>query len=987
MSVRSVVVRLEAEVSRYTAGMGAAAASTDNVARQVVNTRRNIAENESAMKELGGTYTKIGLVTVAALGATAKASMDWESAWTGVLKTVDGTPAQLKAVEDGLRGLAKTLPSTHAEIAAVGEAAGQLGISTGGVVAFTKTMIDMGQSTNLGAEEAATSLARFMNVMGTQEKDVGRLGATLVGLGNNFATTESEIMAMSMRLAGAGKQIGISEGQVMGLAAAMSSVGIEAEAGGSAMSTTMKRIGAAIDDGGDDLDLFAKTAGVTSEQFSKAWKDDAAGALNQFVLGLDKAGQSGESVNAILTELGIKGIREADSLLRLSAAGELMGDAMTKGSKEYEAGTALVEEANKRYETTASKVEIAWNKVKDAAIDAGAVILPVLSGVMEAVGGLATGFGELPGPFQSAIVVVAGVAGAAFLMGGALLTTIPKIAATRVAMQTLNTSGSRIPGVLGKIGKAAGIATVALIAIGAAIKIGAAIWGEEALNIEKFGQALLTAGDNADSLDKVFADVKGGIDGVGDAIIRFEDFNWYDKFSLTTGDAMGITGKITKIRDSMGALDSTMAGLAQSGDFEKVGKQFSTIAAEAALSAEEQGKQVLSTGELLDLMPEYRAALEAAATAAGVQLTETELLNFALGKMPPAMVAATTGQEVMKAALDETGVSVDAVVQDMEKFLELLFATGLLTMSARDANAAYNESLANVDSTLKQIIESNGAMGATLNATATDFDLTTEAGRAANAAYQDVARKGMAEVEAMSAAGMGQAELQAKLTQTGIDLDIASGKLGITGDAAEALKLDVLGVPDGVSIDSWMDDRAKKMAEQTKAAVEAVDGTTANTYINTHYKSIISEERIANAPGGSGGLQRATGGAIYGPGTGTSDDVPVMASNGEHMLTAAEVQMMGGHDAVYRFRAGLASGAGASGGSSMAPTSAGTMYAPPRPLVMNAGGGNAEGSAIDYDRLVAAIESRPITATVRIGNKDVATANIAGRKELRLPSS
>src|SRR5690606_24079795 len=151
------------------------------------------------------------------------------------------------------------------------------------IESFTRTMIDMGEATNLSAEEAATQLARFMNVMGTSQDDVGRLGAAVVGLGNNFATTESEIVAMGQRLSGAGAQAGLTEGDVLGLAAAMSSVGIEAEAGGSAMSLTMKRIGKSVDEGGDSLELFAQVSGMSAQQFSEAWQSDPAMALDAFI--------------------------------------------------------------------------------------------------------------------------------------------------------------------------------------------------------------------------------------------------------------------------------------------------------------------------------------------------------------------------------------------------------------------------------------------------------------------------------------------------------------------------------------------------------------------------------------------------------------------------------------------------------------------------------------------------------------------------------
>ena len=86
-------------------------------------------------------------------------------------------------------------------------------------------MIDMGESTNLSAETAATELARFANIVGMSQDKFSNLGSAIVELGNNYATTESEISAMSLRLAGAGKQIGMSEGDILGFAAALSSVG------------------------------------------------------------------------------------------------------------------------------------------------------------------------------------------------------------------------------------------------------------------------------------------------------------------------------------------------------------------------------------------------------------------------------------------------------------------------------------------------------------------------------------------------------------------------------------------------------------------------------------------------------------------------------------------------------------------------------------------------------------------------------------------
>jgi TP901 family phage tail tape measure protein len=111
-------------------------------------------------------------------------------------------------------------------------------------------MIDLGNTTNLSADEVATSLAQLMNVMGTSAGDVERLGSALVDLGNKGASTERDIVQMAQRIAAAGASVGLSEQDVLGFASALSSVGVEAEAGGTAISASFKQIDSAVRAGG-----------------------------------------------------------------------------------------------------------------------------------------------------------------------------------------------------------------------------------------------------------------------------------------------------------------------------------------------------------------------------------------------------------------------------------------------------------------------------------------------------------------------------------------------------------------------------------------------------------------------------------------------------------------------------------------------------------------------------------------------------------------
>lgn len=431
--------------------------------------------NGKRLGDIGSSMTK-GLTVPIAAGVTAvtAAAISWESAFAGVKKTsdevVDSNGNVVYSYDDleaSLRNLATELPSTHSEIAAVAEAAGQLGIQTENVSAFTKVMIDLGESTNMSAETAATELARFANITQMSQDKFSNLGSALVDLGNNFATTESEISAMALRLAGAGSQIGMSEGDILGFAAALSSVGVEAEAGGSAFSKVMinmqlavekgtgafeelkshaddqgvswERLVSAVRNGGKELtgvskemgltsaelkkmykeadnsktslEQFADVAGMTGDKFAEMFKSNPSEAIMKFVEGLGKAEEQGSSAISVLDSMGITEVRLRDSLLRAANASGVFAGAVEMGNEAFGENTALAEEAGKRYETTESKLKMLRNEAVNAAIDLGGPFVDALRDglesskpLVEQLGKLATAFSEADPKTQQMIV-------------------------------------------------------------------------------------------------------------------------------------------------------------------------------------------------------------------------------------------------------------------------------------------------------------------------------------------------------------------------------------------------------------------------------------------------------------------------------------------------------------------------------------------------------------------------------------------------------
>lgn len=893
------------------------------------------AKQKDAAEQAGGALTTFGASSVAALGASAKAAMDWESAWTGVTKTVDGTPEQMAELESGLRGLAKTLPTTHKDIAAVAEAAGQLGVKREDILSFTKTMIDLGETTNLTADEAATSIAQIANVFGTSGDDIDNFGATLVALGNDGASTEKEILNMAQRIAGAGKTVGATEGEVLALANTLASMGVQAELGGGVSTRALLKMYGAVQEGGPKLKAFADAAGTSAEDFAKAFRDSPVAALDMVTKGMSRTNAEGGNVVQMLKDMGMKGTEEMQVMLALAGAGDLLTDSLELQATAWEESTALIEEASKRYDTTESKVKVAWNNIKDAAIDAGAVLLPVIAGVAESASGLASAFGDLPDPVQGAITGIGGVAGAAALAGGGLMLLLPKVRDGIDAFQTLNTRADGSSRGLGRFAKAAGVAAGAFVGF-EIIKSVHNGMQTSAKSTEEFTQSLIGLGKNKDSLDNIFRDIgvaefEGEIGSAGQALNKLinQDFNSaVESFGAT---ALGVDNGMAKIGDAFLKADQAIAGAATSGNLDLAALGFKSV----ANSAKEQGIEV---EDVAKRFPTYLNALRELASQSEVAVTEQELLDWAMGKVPASMEAAAAGgdkaaqamidqggaaaqaaalNEQVAEALEAVGLAADGSVSDISAWMQTLFAAGLMSLSASDAAIAYQ---ASIDAMTESVLK-NG----------TTLDINTEQGRANQSAYNGIAKAAMASMEATAAetlatqgSSAAQEQLQGNLKQSYQDLITAAGQLGITGDAADTLARKALGIPKETPIDSWVNDKASSVLDGIKGKADGLDGrvVTMNVFENTHRTTY--ERRVVESGGNEpdgGGLygsdrraaggaivKRAGGGPIKGYGTSTSDEVPILASDGEHMLDRGDVIKMGGHAGVYRFRASLRAG-------------------------------------------------------------------------------
>jgi len=875
-SSRTVSVKLRAEIADFKRAMDEAAKSTDKLGagfdrngKAIETTSGRMVRSAEMHREgwdrAGRSLTLFGAAGVAALGLSAKAAMDWESAWTGVLKTVNGSHDELAQLEDDLRAMALRMPATAKEIAGVAEAAGQLGVKTKSVAAFTEVMVNLGETTNLTADEAATSIAQLMNVMQTSAADVDNLGSALVALGNNGASTERDIVQMAQRISGAGKIIGLSESDVLGLANALASVGIEVEAGGSAISNVMIDISKSVSKGGDDLAGWAKVAGLSADEFGKKWKAEPAEALVLITEGLGRMNATGGDVLTTLDGLGQTDVRVTRALLSMAGAGTMLRDSLKLGNEAWADNTALVAEAEKRYDTTEAKVAMARNALNDAAITIGEDLLPMLAQLAGAVADVAGWFADLPDPVRKTLTGLTGVVGVTALAAGAFLTLFPRIMDVTRAFGGTGTVSAGAASGIGKVGKAAGIATVALVVLGAAAAgIDAALTNND--TIAETTKKLLAMSDAANTVDfpwtwdmaKAFKMVEGATYGAAGGV---------DKF--LNGITFGIPAKMTGVT-------------AARTEFDKMGQSLASIyASNPGLAAEKfnaiQAETGATTDHLLGLMPAYADALAGTenattltADATGGLTTETEALATQTGLTQEALDKWRESAANADAAfLDIVGAYDSAIAQNTA----LAQSTADATESADDSWQTYYDGVS-VSST-DYIAQLQAQVDAQTNWETNMLDITKRVNLGMTGDMRDAGNAMIDELINLGPEGAAQVDLLRSMT----DVEFAK-VVTLWGEKGTEAVMNLV---------------SQVEAYRHPVITPNVDFSFANSQMKSWTSGIFTlgvQPRVATS--WSGGQTRADGGTI--PGSSPhprADNIPIMATAGEFMQSNAAVDYWG----------------------------------------------------------------------------------------------
>jgi len=893
---RSISIALEAKVSSFTAGLKTAARAADETADRVAKFAQ---ENEQQLDRVGKASMVMGGALLAGVGLAVKGAMEFDSAMAEVKASTHESAANMDLLrEAAIDAGADTAFSAKEAAQGIDELA-KAGVSTKDILGGGLSgALSLAAAGSIGVAEAAELAASALTQFGLQGQDIPHL-ADLLAAGAGKAQGSVADMGAALNQVGlVAAQTGLSIEETTGGLAAFASAGLT----GSDAGTSFKTMLAAMTPNSKEAAKAMQELGISAYDSEgrfiglSEYADVLQGALS---------GLTDEQRNATMeTIFGSDAVRAAAVLYEQGASGvQKWEDAVN------DAGYAAVTAAIKQ-DSLAGDLEKLGGSIDSVLIKGGGGAAEALRGLVQGAEDLVDAIGSIPTPVMNAGVGIAGIAGGVALLGGGLMTVLPRVMEFRTSMQDLAAASPRTASALGAVGKAAGIAAVGMVAL----TVANAAFGKHDTEpkVEAITQAILKlqkAAGSGDGLDSLFQNwdssiLKGAptdVNNLSDAVRRLANKDMWDDINTGAGDlfsglgggsAMGqITDRIKDLGDQMGALAKNGAADTAAVSFRRLTEEF-----------EKNGK---GAKEALESVPGYKEALLGLANQSGVTLEGQDLLDFALGKVPDSMAAAcgatqtfknaagetTPITEAMADALEEVGLSAEGAVTDIAAFAQSLFNAGLLSLSASGAAIQYQAAI----DAMTESVTKNGK----------SLDINTEQGRANQGAYNAIASAAIASAEATASetyatqgSTAAQASLQSSLRTSYDDLVRAAGQLGITGDAADTMARKALGIPKEIPIDTWVNDHASATLDGIKVKADSLDGRRVSMLIETIEKTVkTSEYRDDPSMVALDPAMHANGGRVnYLAGGGRprlfdmqprgTDTVPAMLTPGEFVVNA-----------------------------------------------------------------------------------------------------
>lgn len=887
-----------------------------------------------ALYDVSRTLRTVGLAFGAVSVAAVGAAISWERSLANVVRTTGAYGNQIEMLRSGLGQLTREIPQSFGDLSEIAALGGQLGIETEGIVDFTRVVAMLTTTTDLSAEAAGTALGRFRALLDVAPSEFEALASAILRTGINSVATETQIVNIATQISSMADFAGLTAHEVVGLSAALASVGAQPELSRGTITRVFTQMSRAIAQGGERLEEFARLSGTTGDQFAKAFgTDDFGGLFQTFLANISKEGANAVQV---LNDLGIASVRDVPLLLRLSGATDTVTKAFQDAAIGWERATELQDNYGIVVETTAEQLRLLWNAVTELFATMGAGTTGPLADFVrflrEAINGLtdflATPFGQ---GLALMVIGLTAVIAALALFGAGLTNVMAGIAGVRTVIFAFRdaagaaaTRAGILSGALNTMGLSSGRAATAMRILGGAIRAFLPI---------AIAMAALTLPDTLRDLNKWANDSAAAANGVNSLTNALNDLEKVGNPLQRLEAGVGGSGAAT-VRAYIQNIDEGLNKLASSGKMEEFNEQLDRFA---------KAMGVRPSDALAQFLPQTTEALEAMGDSATKAATDMEALNraqeeaaqvaadlaFSLGlseegfeDWEKAVSAAQSGAvnlgKAITAATTKGIFSLEKFNKSMEAQVVAFenWEKNLLTLASKGVGT----------DVIMQLLSEGPEAGAQLAQSLVD-NFGTKLGDKA----VDLIRRGAEMGDAIAGGFTNNTALLTQAALKGDEAGAAMLEAILEGASPEKIAAIVseydIPVPVYADLDTKPSERAMEKFLNTPWATEI----RANIRFSQSQAQLWQQYGIRAF---------ADGGPVRGPGTGTSDSVPAMLSNGEYVIRASAVRQYGYGflDAVNRGVAKFAQGGPVGGGSGTSAIGTGIMELGPKSLGRMGGG-------------------------------------------------
>lgn len=400
-----------------------------------------------ALYDLSSTFRTISVATLGAATAVVTLSSKFETAFTDIERTTMGTSAVLESLKRQFTQLAREIPMSFADITAIGAIGAQLGVADGDLASFTETVAQFSATTNVSSEEAAKAFGAIGELLDITASQYVNLGSAIAFVGLNSVATESEVIAVTQAISAVAANAGLSKEYVVGLSGALASLKVPAEQSRGALTRTFQEINRAAANGGEQLDNFARVAGMSAEQVQALLATD--GGMEQFfqtfLQGL--SGMGTQQLTTTLDALSLSDLRVTNTLTRLSQNLDVVDKSIGNSAAGFENGALLATLYDKRVEDLASKFQILTNSLQELGASFGDSVAPLVGAAVDALTDFVQGISDVLKTdagknFAQIAVSITAIVGVLTAVAATAIITAASITAFQYAMANLGIAGA-----------------------------------------------------------------------------------------------------------------------------------------------------------------------------------------------------------------------------------------------------------------------------------------------------------------------------------------------------------------------------------------------------------------------------------------------------------------------------------------------------------------------------------------------------------------